>query len=150
MKAVIQRVTKASVTINSSEKKSINRGLVVFLGIGEKDTEKDAQWLADKTADLRIFQNEQGKLDKSVLDINGEILVISQFTLYGDCNKGKRPDFTCAAKPEKAIELYETFIEYLKDSNLNIATGKFAADMLVEIHNDGPVTLVLDTDTTKA
>ncbi len=145
MRAVIQRVTKASVTINSAEKREINRGLVVLLGVGNDDTEQDATWLADKTTSLRIFPNEQNKLDLSVDDIRGELLIISQFTLYGDAAKGRRPDFTRAARPEAAAGLYEAFVTKVKASGLIVKTGEFAADMLVEIHNDGPVTLIIDT-----
>lgn len=118
----------------------------MLIGVGENDTEKDAEKLADKTVNLRIFPNNDGKLDKSLLDINGEVLVISQFTLLGDFTKGRRPDFTKAAKPEKAIPLYEHFIKILKEFNVLIQTGEFGADMQVEIHNDGPVTLNLDSN----
>lgn len=146
MKAVIQRVDKASVTINSVKNSQINRGLVVLLGVSQDDTEQDAKWLSDKILTLRIFPNEDGKFDKSVSDINGEVLVVSQFTLYGDCAKGRRPDFTNAAKPEKAVPLYEKFVDYLKTSGLAVNTGQFAAHMLVEIYNNGPVTIILDTE----
>ena len=146
MKSTIQRVSKARVTIHGGETRTIGRGLVVLIGVGENDTEKDAEKLADKTVNLRIFPNNDGKLDKSLLDINGEVLVISQFTLLGDFTKGRRPDFTKAAKPEKAIPLYEHFIKILKEFNVLIQTGEFGADMQVEIHNDGPVTLNLDSN----
>ncbi|MBN1622091.1 MAG: D-tyrosyl-tRNA(Tyr) deacylase [Endomicrobiales bacterium] len=145
MKAVIQRVKQASVGFEN-QKRHTQKGLVVFLGVGTGDSEKDAQWLADKILGLRIFPNPEGKFDRSVSDIKGEILVVSQFTLFGDCTKGKRPDFLGAARPEKAIPLYETFINYIKNSNLTVKTGEFAKEMLVEIHNDGPVTIIIDTE----
>ncbi|MCB4790921.1 MAG: D-tyrosyl-tRNA(Tyr) deacylase [Elusimicrobia bacterium] len=144
MKAVIQRVTKASVSFNN-QTRQIARGLVVFIGIGEEDTEDDAKWLSDKILNLRIFPNAEGKFDKSVFEVRGELLVVSQFTLYADANCGRRPDFTRAAKPEKALPLYQKFVLNLKTSELKVETGEFAADMIVEIHNDGPVTIILDT-----
>lgn len=145
MKAVIQRVSQASVTINNAEIRSISRGLVILAGIEENDTEKDVQWVSEKISCLRIFPNGQGKFDRSVMDIRGDLLVVSQFTLLGDCRKGRRPDFTRAARPEHAIPLYEKLIEYLNRTELNVQTGEFGADMLVEIDNDGPVTLILDS-----
>lgn len=145
MKAIIQRVTKASVTINNSQKRNIGKGVVIFLGIYEQDTKNDTIWLSDKILNLRIFPNESGKFDKSILDIKGDILIISQFTLYGDCRKGRRPDFTMAAKPQKAIPLYKDFIERVSNSGLNVQTGEFGANMLVEIYNDGPVTFILES-----
>jgi D-tyrosyl-tRNA(Tyr) deacylase len=145
MKTIIQRVTRASVTIGA-DRKDIGKGLVVLVGIGENDTEKDALWLSDKILGLRIFSNEQGKFDYSVSDIKGDILAVSQFTLYADCSRRKRPDFTKAAKPDKAKKLYDFFVETLRASGLRIETGKFAADMLVEILNNGPVTILLETD----
>jgi D-aminoacyl-tRNA deacylase len=144
MKAVIQRVNKAGVNVNGLEKREIGRGLVVLLAVGKDDTASRAKWLADKVANLRIFPDDDGKFDKSVLDISGEILVISQFTLYGDAEKGRRPDFTKAAEPKLADELYREFITYIKAHNLKVETGEFAADMLVEIHNNGPVTILLE------
>lgn len=146
MIAVVQRVSEAIVLVRTtSAKNEIKRGLVVLVGIAENDTDADAKWLADKILNLRIFPNENGKFDRSVLDIKGECLVVSQFTLLGDCGKGRRPDFTGAAKGEAASSLYGNFVKYMKDSGLKIATGEFAADMLVEIHNDGPVTIILDS-----
>ena len=147
MRAVIQRVNKAKVVINNTESREISRGIVIFVAITHTDTEKDAKWLSDKCVNLRIFpkDNNEDKFDKSVLDIKGDILVISQFTLYGDCNKGRRPDFINSAKPEYAELLYESFIKFLKEYGLNIITGKFKTHMDVELHNDGPVTLIIDT-----
>jgi D-tyrosyl-tRNA(Tyr) deacylase len=146
MKIVIQRVTSASVTINSAEKREINKGLVVLLGIGLYDTSETCRRVADKILALRIFPNEDGKFSKSITDINGELLVVSQFTLYGDTTRGRRPDFTAAARPEQAITLYEEFVKCLKASPLKVVTGEFAADMLVNINNDGPVTIIIDTE----
>ncbi|MCX5781559.1 MAG: D-aminoacyl-tRNA deacylase [Elusimicrobia bacterium] len=145
MKSVIQRVKSASVSVNGGPKKEIKEGLVVLLGIGNADDLKDIEWIAEKIQNLRIFSNEDGKFDKSITDIKGDILVISQFTLYGDCRKGRRPDFTEAAKSEKAIPLYEKFVQILKKSGLKVETGEFGAHMLVEINNDGPVTITIDS-----
>ena len=152
MRVVIQRVKKAKVEIVEStlpdEKyntKEISQGLVILVGITHTDTVEDAKYLAQKILNLRIFSDEKDRFDKSILDIAGEILVVSQFTLYGDCTKGRRPDFTYAAKADYAETIYENFISELKKSNLKIETGKFQAKMLVEIHNDGPVTIILDT-----
>ncbi|MHB9155207.1 MAG: D-aminoacyl-tRNA deacylase [Endomicrobiales bacterium] len=146
MKAVVQRVKNAAVNVRGKEKNSINRGLVVLVGVGENDSEKDVTFLADKLLTLRIFPSEQGKFDRSVTDIRGEFLVVSQFTLYGDCMKGRRPDFAGAARPEKAVPLYEGFVERLASSGLTVKTGVFGADMLVDIQNDGPVTVIIDTE----
>ena len=146
MRALIQRVKRASVTINSQITGKINEGLLIFLGVGEDDTEKQVQYLVEKCTGLRIFTDEQDKMNLSVKDINGEILVVSQFTLYGDCKKGKRPSFVRAARPETAIPLYESFIAHCKNTGLNIQTGEFGADMQIELINDGPVTIWLDTE----
>jgi D-tyrosyl-tRNA(Tyr) deacylase len=143
MKTVIQRVKQAAVTIEGKEKREINQGLVILAAFGKSDDYETCQKYAQKIKDLRIFSNTCGKFDYSVLDIKGEILVISQFTLYGDCSKGKRPDFLDAAPFEKAKELYNKFIDELKVTGLIIKSGEFGADMLVEIHNDGPVTIIL-------
>ncbi len=145
MKAVIQRVKEAEVTINGSQKKRIKEGLVVLIGIGNNDSQKDAVWMGDKVLNLRIFSNEKGKFDKSVIDIKGDILAISQFTLYCNAGKGRRPDFTEASKTEIALPVYQEFVEKLKLSGLNIQTGEFGAKMLVNIQNDGPVTIILDS-----
>ena len=148
MKVVIQRVSRADVTVKTEEgeiKESINRGIVIFLGVGKGDNEKDLEYLVSKIIDLRIFPDDTEKMKYSLLDIKGEILVVSQFTLYADCTKGRRPDFTDAANPQKAKELYNQFVFMLAQNNLLVKTGKFGSHMLVRIHNDGPVTLVLDT-----
>jgi D-tyrosyl-tRNA(Tyr) deacylase len=123
----------------------IGPGFVVLLGIGREDTRADAQYLAEKVVNLRVFEDEEGKMNLSLLDVGGEILAISQFTLYGDCRKGRRPSFTAAAPPEEARALYEGFVQEVAGYGLRVATGQFQAHMLVEIHNDGPVTLLLDS-----
>ncbi|HET6454354.1 MAG TPA: D-aminoacyl-tRNA deacylase [Armatimonadota bacterium] len=145
MRAVIQRVRSASVTVDEEVVGSIGRGLVVLLGVGLNDTEREAAWLAEKTANLRIFEDDEGKMNLSVLDIRGQALVVSQFTLYGNARKGRRPSFTDAAPPEKADDLYRRYIECLEKERIGVQTGWFRAKMLVSIENDGPVTLILDT-----
>jgi len=146
MKAVIQRVKKGSVEIKEKEIGKIEKGLVILLGVGQNDIEKDAEYLAEKIVNLRIFEDKEEKMNLSVRDINGQILVISQFTLYGDCKKGRRPSFISAALPDKAVKLYDYFIKYIKNYGLKIETGKFQAMMLVKIFNDGPVTILLDSE----
>lgn len=148
MRAVIQRVKNASVTVKEQVVGQINSGLVVFLGITHDDTEEDAKYLAEKVCNLRIFEDDSGKLNLSVLDKKGEILSVSQFTLYGDCRKGRRPSFTEAAHPEVAEKLYDKFNQLLRDMGINIATGVFQAYMQVKIINDGPVTILLDSKKT--
>ena len=143
MKAVIQRVKKASVEIDNQLFSQIGQGILVLLGIEKSDTEEQAKFLANKIVDLRIFEDEAEKMNLSLLDIKGEILVVSQFTLAGDCAKGKRPSFDNAARPETAIPLYEKFIEYLKERALPVKTGKFGAMMDISLINDGPVTFIL-------
>ena len=150
MRAVVQRVKNASVKIqNTSDGDYINgeidKGLLVFLGITHEDNDKDLDYIADKISGLRIFEDEQGKMNLSIDDIKGEILLISQFTLYGDCRKGRRPGFTDAARPEIAIPLYEKMIDTLKLKGIKVEVGIFGADMLVDIQNDGPVTILLDS-----
>ena len=145
MKAVIQRAKKASVSIGNETVGTIGKGLAILLGISETDSEEDGKYLADKIVNLRIFEDLQGKINLSCLDIKGEFLVISQFTLLADCRKGRRPSFTEAARPEKAIPLYEKFISLLKETGLKVETGEFGASMLVEINNEGPVTIILDS-----
>ena len=147
MRVVIQRVRSASVSINDSVFSRIGQGVVILLGVGLNDSEDDAHWLAEKIANLRIFEDEQGKMNLSLTDINGEALVVSQFTLYADARKGRRPSFTDAAPPEKADGLYQYFAGLLGKAGIVVQTGVFGADMLVEIQNDGPVTILLDTDT---
>lgn len=142
MRAVIQRVKEAKVFVGGKVTGEISQGMVILLGIGKDDREEDAKYLADKISSLRIFEGEK---NLSLLDIKGEALVVSQFTLYGDTKRGRRPSFTQAAEPKKAEELYEKFINFLKEYNLKVANGIFGAKMLLEIHNDGPVTLILDS-----
>jgi D-aminoacyl-tRNA deacylase len=145
VKAVIQRVTGASVTVDGREISRIGRGLAVLLGVGREDTIKDVNFLAEKIANLRIFEDEAGKMNLSVLDVGGEALVVSQFTLLGDCSKGRRPGFDKAAPPDLAESLYNEFVEMLRACGAPVQTGRFQAKMLFEIANDGPVTLILDT-----
>ena len=144
MRVVLQRVTSASVTVEAQVVGEIGHGLLVLVGIGHGDTQAEVQWLADKTADLRIFEDENGKMNRSVSDINGSVLVVSQFTLLGDCRKGRRPAFTDAAEPGLAKQLYETYADLLHKRGLNVQRGIFAADMKVALVNDGPVTMIID------
>ncbi len=146
MKVVIQRVTKASVTINGTIKSSIGLGLLVLLGIEDTDTKEDIKWLSSKIVNLRIFNDRNGVMNLSLKDIDGELLLISQFTLYASTTKGNRPSYIKAAKPEIAIPLYEKMIDQLKiDLGKIIQTGKFGADMKVDLLNDGPVTIIIDS-----
>jgi D-tyrosyl-tRNA(Tyr) deacylase len=144
MRAVIQRVSRASVTIDGRLAGSIERGLLVLLGVGKQDTMEQATWLADKIAGLRIFADDDGKMNRDLAAAGGALLVVSQFTLYGDATKGRRPSFVDAAPPELAIPLYEAFIAALRGRGLTVATGEFGAMMDVELVNDGPVTLILE------
>jgi D-tyrosyl-tRNA(Tyr) deacylase len=144
MKILLQRVTKASVSVNGEIVGSIGRGLVALVGVGAGDSEADAQHLADKTVQLRIFADSDSKFNLSAIDINGDILVISQFTLMAYTAKGRRPSFTDAAPPEEAEGLVNRYVSYLKETGLKVETGVFQAYMQVEIHNDGPVTIMLD------
>ena len=146
MRAIIQRVTNCSVTIDQQLKSQIGNGLLILLGIEENDTETDIEWLVKKIIQMRIFSDENGKMNLSVQDINGEILVVSQFTLFASTKKGNRPGFTRSARPETAIPLYEKFIvETEKHFGKKIQTGMFGADMKVQILNDGPVTIIMDS-----
>ncbi len=145
MRAVVQRVTQGDVTAENRITGSITKGLVVFLGVGLDDSISDAVYMAEKIAGLRIFEDAQEKMNLSVQDIGGEILAISQFTLFGDVKKGKRPSFSSAAKPEEAVKLYREFCEALKKTNLKVEEGIFQSDMLVRIYNDGPVTILIDS-----
>ena len=145
MKALIQRVTKAAVTVDSEVVGKIGQGFVVLIGIANEDTEKDIDYLVDKIAQLRIFSDAAGKFNISALEISGEMLVISQFTLLADTHKGRRPSFVGAAPPQQAEHLFNLFVERLRRTGLKVETGRFQQHMLVEIHNDGPVTIMLDS-----
>ncbi len=146
MKALLQRVTKAKVTVNDKIVGEIGKGYVIFLGIKEGDSQKQAVFLAEKIVNLRVMGDENNKMNKSIIDVNGEILVVSQFTLYADTTAGRRPSFIGAAKPEIANKLYKYFIDKLKQLGAkNVQTGEFGAYMSVEIINDGPVTIILDS-----
>jgi D-aminoacyl-tRNA deacylase len=145
MRSVIQRVSRAQVTIDNELIGVIGPGVVILLGIHADDSEKDVQWMADKVVNLRIFEDDQRLMNRSLLDVNGEMLIVSQFTLYGDCRKGRRPGYSSAARPETAEPLYEHFIHTLQQRGLTPATGRFQAMMQVELVNDGPVTLLLDS-----
>jgi D-tyrosyl-tRNA(Tyr) deacylase len=146
MKAVIQRVSSASVKIDNQIISQIKNGLLVLLGIANSDTEKDAALMVDKIQNLRIFEDEANKMNLSVKDINGEILVVSQFTLLADVEKGRRPSFTEAASPQKAEEIYNKVINSLEENQLKVEAGKFKEHMQVELVNDGPVTIIFDTN----
>ena len=145
LKALLQRVTRASVTVPGDVIGRIDKGLVILLGVASGDTADDSQYLAQKTAGLRIFSDSDGKFDLSALDVRGELLVVSQFTLLADTRKGRRPSFTDAAPPAQAEELFNAFLDYLRATGLKVETGRFQTHMLVEIHNDGPVTILLDS-----
>ncbi len=155
MRAVVQRVTHGAVSVADSaggreELGRIDAGLVVLVGVREGDGEEEARWLAAKVANLRIFEDDEGRFNRSLLDVGGGALVISQFTLYGDARRGRRPSFTEAAAPEAAAPLIERFGEFLRLEGVSrVETGRFQAHMLVEIHNDGPVTIILDTDVSR-
>ncbi|RKF04338.1 D-tyrosyl-tRNA(Tyr) deacylase [Tenacibaculum lutimaris] len=146
MKAIIQRVSKASVTIEGVKVADIQNGLLVLLGIIDEDTQEDINWLTKKIVNLRIFNDEEGIMNKSLLDINGDAIVVSQFTLHASTKKGNRPSYIKAAKPDVAIPLYENFVQQFEtDLGKKVQTGEFGADMKVELLNDGPVTIVIDT-----
>lgn len=145
MRAVLQRVSRARVTVNDRTTGAIGRGFLVLLGVGKDDTEADADYLADKTAGLRVFSDPADKMNRSLADIAGAVLVVSQFTLYGDCRKGRRPSFDQAAPPELARALYERYVEALRGRRVPVQTGVFQAMMEVELVNDGPVTLLLES-----
>lgn len=145
MRALIQRVSSGSVKINGKVAGKIEQGLVILLGITHDDTEFDVKFLADKCVNLRIFCDDDDKMNRSLLDIGGGALIISQFTLYGDARKGRRPGFSEAARPDHAIPLYEKFVEMVQKHKIKVATGEFGAKMLVDIKNDGPVTLMLES-----
>lgn len=145
MRAVVQRARYGRVTVAGQVIGEIGPGLVVLLGVGQDDGEEDARYLAEKITHLRIFPDQEGKLNLSVKDSGGEVLLVSQFTLYGDCRKGRRPSFTEAAPPEQALALYERVRALLEEHGIKVATGQFQAEMLVELANDGPVTMLLDS-----
>ena len=144
MRALLQRVSSGKVTVDRRIVAEIGRGLVILLGIGQADTEEQVRYLAEKSASLRIFENSEGKYDLSLIDVKGSAIIVSQFTLYGDAHKGRRPSFSEAARPEIAAPLVDKFAEYLRAQNIPTQTGIFGAHMLVEIQNDGPVTILLE------
>jgi D-tyrosyl-tRNA(Tyr) deacylase len=146
MKILLQRVTHASVTVDDKIVGEIGRGFVLLLGVTHADTPQEADWLANKVAGIRLFEDDQGKMNASLADVDGAFLVVSQFTLYGDARKGRRPSFTEAARPEHAEPLVDYFCEKLRENGFAVATGIFGADMQVEIHNDGPVTLMIERE----
>ena len=145
MRAVVQRVKSANVKIEDNIIGSIEQGILLLLGVEESDEEKDLDYMCEKVPNLRIFEDENGKMNKSLLDVEGSILVISQFTLLGDARKGRRPSFILAAQPDKAIPMYEKYIANMKGKGIYIQAGEFGADMKVELINDGPVTILLDS-----
>jgi len=145
MRAVVQRVSESSVTVDGEVVGSIGPGLMVLLGVTHEDTEKEADYLADKIINLRIFSDDAGKMNRSLRDTEGEMLVVSQFTLYGDCRKGRRPSFIQAAGPDKGNALYEYFVKKVRDNGVATATGRFGAMMDVSLINDGPVTLIVES-----
>jgi D-aminoacyl-tRNA deacylase len=150
LKALLQRVSQASVKVDGAVIGHIDHGLVVFLGVANGDSVKDAQYLAQKTCALRIFTDDQGKFNLSALDVKGELLIISQFTLLADARKGRRPSFTDAAPPDQAENLFNSYVNYVRATGLKVETGKFQAHMLVELCNNGPVTIMLDSRDIKA
>lgn len=145
MRAVVQRVSRASVTVEGEVVGSIGRGFLVLLGVGQEDGAGEAEYLAEKVAGLRVFEDEAGKMNLSLAEAGGACLVVSQFTLYGDCRKGRRPSFVAAAGPEQAERLYEVFVEAVRARGITVETGRFRRHMDVELVNDGPVTLLLDS-----
>ncbi|WP_312699438.1 D-aminoacyl-tRNA deacylase [Sedimentibacter sp.] len=148
MRAVVQRVKRANVSVDNKIIGEISHGILLLLGVEGNDEEKDLEYMCDKVPNLRIFEDENGKMNRSLLDVGGSLLVISQFTLLGDARKGRRPSFTEAAQPEKAIPMYTKFISSMKEKNIVTQEGEFGADMQVELVNDGPVTILLDSKKT--
>lgn len=146
MRVVLQRVNKASVTVEGIITGSIEKGLLVFAGITENDSKEEIDWISDKIANLRIFEDENAKMNRSVLEVDGKVLLISQFTLYGDARKGRRPSFSAAAGPEKAKVIYEALGKKIEEKGLKVEYGVFGADMKVSLENDGPVTILLDSE----
>ncbi len=145
MRCVVQRVKRASVTVAGQTVGEINKGLLVLVGIGQDDGETDIKWMADKIVGLRIFEDEEGKFNLSLVDVQGQLLLVSQFTLFGDCRKGKRPSFSDAAPPILAKELFGNLVEYLRINGFKVETGEFQANMDVELINQGPVTIMIDS-----
>jgi D-tyrosyl-tRNA(Tyr) deacylase len=146
MKAVVQRVASASVSVDGHEVSRIGHGLLILLAVGSADTEEEARWTAEKCAQLRIFQDEQGKMNRSLLDVGGSALVVSQFTLYGDCSRGRRPSLARAAAPERAEELFDVFCDFMRGTGAKVQIGAFGKRMTVGIENDGPVTLIIEKE----
>lgn len=146
MRACVQRVTRAKVTVGDEVTGQIEHGLLVLLGVGQGDSAKDAKYMADKIAGLRVFEDDVGRMNRSLHDTAGSMLVVSQFTLWGDCRKGRRPSFVSAAEPDLAERLYELFVEEVRSRDINVQCGRFRQRMHVELVNDGPVTLLLDSD----
>lgn len=145
MRAVVQRVKFSKVEVDGEVIGSINQGLNILLGVSKEDTIEDIKYLKDKVLNLRIFEDEEGKMNLSLKDVGGEVLAVSQFTLYGDARRGRRPSFSDAARPEVANPLYEEFVEKVKNQGINVGTGKFGAHMMVDLTNDGPVTILLES-----
>ena len=145
MRAVVQRVSRAQVVIDGEISGQIGLGLLILLGVGHEDTEADANYLAEKIAGLRVFEDDSGKMNRSLQDVGGSVLAVSQFTLYGDVRRGKRPSFDRASPPEKARQLYESFVERIRSTGLRCETGRFQEMMKVELVNEGPVTILLDS-----
>jgi D-aminoacyl-tRNA deacylase len=146
LRALVQKVSRACVRVQGEVRGEIGRGFLILLGVGHQDAARQSEWLAEKVANLRVFEDEQGKMNLSLADVGGEALVVSQFTLFADCRRGRRPSFTDAARPEQAVPLYEAFVNALRKSVPKVDTGVFQTHMDVELVNDGPVTLWLDTD----
>ena len=146
MRAVVQRVSRSEVTVDGRTTGKINKGLLVLLGVTHGDTSNDVDYIVDKTINLRIFEDENDKMNLSLKDIGGEMLAVSQFTLYGDCRKGRRPSFTNAAAPEEADKLYQEFVKKVSEQGINTETGEFGAHMMVDLVNDGPVTILLESN----
>lgn len=145
MRAVVQKVSSSKVTVDGEIIGKIDQGLMVLLGVTHDDTSKDVDYMVDKVTNLRIFEDEEGKMNLSLKDIGGDVLAVSQFTLYGDARRGRRPSFSDAARPEVANPLYEEFIEKVKTQGINVETGKFGAHMMVDLTNDGPITILLES-----